>query len=181
MTIAPGQGAGGRAFARRCTVIVDDYQAEIGAQTPLGRRGARAAIATPIPYEGRPHGALVVHTFRPDKRFTPADGEVLELLASIAAAALLGLEQARLEGPLLAARTAQHELSNQLALTVGHAELLTINPALPPELLDAASEALRGAEAAAATLQRLQRITRLEETDWGPQTKPTIDLGRSTE
>ena len=43
----------------------------------------------------------------------------------------LSIERARLEGALLAERTAQHELYNQLATTVGYAELLADDAARP--------------------------------------------------
>ena len=178
--IAVDEDVGNRALQRRQAVILNDPEVLGAATTPPGRSERRAALAAPMLYEGRVLGTLVVHSSDQDRQFSDDDGALLELLASLAAAALTGLERARLEGALLAARTAQHELANQLALTVGHTELISINPALPPNLRDAVNEAIRGAEQAIITLRRLQHITRLEETDWGPQTKPTIDLRRST-
>jgi integral membrane sensor domain MASE1 len=87
--------------------------------------------------------------------------------------------RARLEGVLLAARTIEHELCNQLALTVGFAELLRADPTLPPGLRDAVDGALEGALAAATTVQQLQQLEWLAETDWGPDIPSTIDLERS--
>jgi hypothetical protein len=102
------------------------------------------------------------------------------MLASLAAAALVGLERSRLEGVLLAARTAQHALNNQLALTVGYADVLAADPRLPPDLRQVANEALSGAQAAASTVEQLQRITRLDEIDQaGPG--PVLDISRSAE
>jgi integral membrane sensor domain MASE1 len=86
--------------------------------------------------------------------------------------------RARLEGVLLAARTIEHELCNQLALTVGWAELLKADPALPPALREAADGAHTGALAAATTVQQLQQLNWLPETDWGPDLPTTIDLAR---
>lgn len=84
----------------------------------------------------------------------------------------------RLEGVMLAARTMQHELNNQLALTVGYAELLANDPVLPARLRELAEEALRGAQAATATVDRLQHITTLEEVDQGAPGGAVLDLGR---
>ena len=80
---------------------------------------------------------------------------------------------------LLTARTAQHELNNRLALTVGYAEVLSLDPALPPALREAAEEALRGAAAASDIVNRLLRITRVQEIRWGSSTGSTIDLTES--
>jgi hypothetical protein len=90
-------------------------------------------------------------------------------------------ERARLEGALLAARTALHHLSNELALTVGYAELLAADPRLPSDLREAAAEAFRGAAEAATTLQKLQHVVRLEEVDYGAPSGRVIDLDRSIE
>src|SRR5438552_5254294 len=76
---------------------------------------------------------------------------------------LRGREEARLEGGLLVGRTLEHHLGNQLALTVGYAELLMRHPKLDAELRPMAAEALRGAAEAAETVQRLQRLARLAE------------------
>jgi hypothetical protein len=72
-------------------------------------------------------------------------------------------ERARLEGVLLAARTMAHHLNNQLALTVGYGELLAMHTRLPEDLRGLAAEAMRGAQEAATTVAKLQRVARLEE------------------
>jgi hypothetical protein len=84
--------------------------------------------------------------------------------------------RARLDGVLLAARTAQHELTNSLALTVGHAEIVTEDPELPEPLRRHAESAMRGAEAAVEALMRLRAVTEIRQKDWGPGIEPTIDL-----
>jgi integral membrane sensor domain MASE1 len=87
---------------------------------------------------------------------------------------------ARLEGVLLATRTMEHELRNQLARTVGWTDLIAMNPTLPEALRPAVAEASRGAHDATRTLERLHRLSRLEEIEWGPQVGSTIDLDRSS-
>lgn len=84
--------------------------------------------------------------------------------------------RARLEGVLLAARTAQHELTNCLALTVGHAEIVADHPDLPETLRTHAHSAMRGAEAAVEALQRLRSVTEIRQKEWGPGIEPTLDL-----
>ena len=89
-------------------------------------------------------------------------------------------ERARLEGALLAARTAQHGPSNQLAPTLGATSLLSEDPRLDDDLRELARQAADGAEEAARIVQRLQRISRLEEVDQGGP-GPVLDLGRSVD
>jgi GAF domain-containing protein len=175
-----GHGASGRAAAARAAVILNDYQREVSEETPGRRSGICAAVGTPLLDEGRLLGALAVMSRDPATRFTAEDAQTLEILASVGAAALVALERARLDGVLLAARTAQHELNNRLTLTTGFAELLQRDPALPPHLREAAGQAYHGAKAAASILQQLQKLTHLEETDWGPSLHPTIDLAGSS-
>ena len=147
---------------------------------PALQAGLRAVVAAPLLQEARLLGVVTVATDVPGKQFEQEDATLLELLASLAAAALVGLERSRLEGVLLAARTAQHALNNQLALTVGYTDVLAADLRLPSDLREVAREALSGAQAAAATLQQLQRITRLEEIDQaGPG--PVLDLARSVQ
>jgi PAS domain S-box-containing protein len=175
-----GQGAGGQAAARREPVIVNDYEDSPAAVPEALQAGPRAVLAAPLLHDARLLGVVTVAGNAPGTRFTPEDAALLEMLASLAAAALVGLERSRLEGVLLAARTAQHALNNQLALTVGYADVLAADPRLPPDLREVAHEALNGAQAAAGTVQQLQQITRLDEIDRaGPG--PVLDIPRSPE
>jgi DNA-binding response OmpR family regulator len=178
--LAPGQGAAGRAVAERAPVVVDDYQRECAAETPAAAAGVRTAVAVPLLHEGRLLVALSVISFDATKRFSSEDAEMLELLASVGAAALVGLERARLDGVLLAVRTLEHELNNKLTLTVGYTEIIGSADDLPPRLLAAASEAYRGAQDAARIVQRLQQVIQLQETEWGLQVGTTINLNEST-
>lgn len=50
-----------------------------------------ATVEVPLMHEGRLLGSLSVNTYDPHKQFTPADAEVLELLAGIASAVLASL------------------------------------------------------------------------------------------
>lgn len=72
-------------------------------------------------------------------------------------------ERAKLEGALLTARAIAHTLNNRLAVTVGFAELLSLDTDLPPHVRERAEAILEGAVAAADTVQRLQRIMHLDE------------------
>jgi PAS domain S-box-containing protein len=160
-----GQGAGGQAAARREPVVVNDYANSPTAVPEVLQAGTRAVVAAPLLHEARLLGVVTVVGEEAGTCFAPEDAVLLEMLASLAAAALVGLERSRLEGVLLAARTAQHALNNQLALTVGYTDVLAADPRLPPDLREVAQEALNGAQAAVETVQQLQQITRLDEVD----------------
>jgi GAF domain-containing protein len=125
-------------------------------------------------------GALWVATRWPGGGFGPDELEMLELLAGLAAASLVALERARLEGILLAARAAQHECNNLLSLTVGYTEILANDPSLPAKLREMAVEAHEGAQAAAGVLRRLREIIRIREAAPGPADLATIDSTAST-
>jgi len=91
--IEVGAGVSGRAVEKRAPVILNDYQAQSGAETPAGKSGVRAAVAVPLLHEGRLLGALSVNTYDPARKFTDEDAEVLELLAGNASAVLASLER----------------------------------------------------------------------------------------
>ena len=63
---------------------------------------------------------------------------------------------------LEAARRLQHFMGNQLALTLGYVELLTLDTRLPPDLRERVDEALRGVVEATDTLAKLRSVIRLE-------------------
>jgi signal transduction histidine kinase len=90
--------------------------------------------------------------------------------------------RAKLEGALLVARTAAHQLNNALAPILGYAELLSTMPEVARNPTAAAyARSIEEAAASCADLVlRLQRIVRLEETPspLGPD-KPILDLDRS--
>jgi signal transduction histidine kinase len=88
-------------------------------------------------------------------------------------------DAARLEGILLAARTLQHEMNNQLGMTVGYAELLADDPSLSSEQRELARTALNGAERAAALLSRLCTRTRVKLRHVGGPDGPVLELAAS--
>jgi signal transduction histidine kinase len=85
-------------------------------------------------------------------------------------------EAARLEGVLLAARTMQHEMNNQLGMAVGYAELLADDPSLSTEQREMARTALHGAERAAALLGRLRTLTHVRVRHVGGPDGPVLAL-----
>ena len=109
-------------------------------------------------------------------RFNLEDAELLEVLAGLAAATIVGHEEARLGGVLLSARTAQHEVNNRLSLVRGYGEIVADHPGLPEELQHPAEEIVRASCAAADILRKLGKLDALREVEWGPGLRPTIDL-----
>ena len=92
-------------------------------------------------------------------------------------------ERLRLDGALLVARTAAHQLNNALSPVVGFAELLAARPAIAqdPAARAYVSQIAAAAEAAADIVFRLQNITRLEEDHSSPIPDYAIlDLEKST-
>ena len=138
-----------------------------------------SAIAVPLLHEARLVGTLAVGTDRTDRTFSQEDAELLEMLGSTATAALVALEHARLDGVLLAARTAQHELNNQLAVARGYAELLAAAPDLPPRLVQAAEEVMNAADDAVNIVRQLRSVSHIHETHWSTPGDTTINLDRS--
>jgi CheY-like chemotaxis protein len=173
-----GEGASGRAAEQRAPVLLrrgDD-------STPdpvLVAADLASAIAVPLLHEGRLVGTLAIGTSSAAKNFNQDDTELLEMLASTAAAALVALEHARLDGVLLAARTAQHELNNQLAVARGYAEMLVGSPDLPPHLMAMAEEVMNAADDAATIVRQMRTISHIHETDWSEPGESTINLVRS--
>jgi GAF domain-containing protein len=175
-----GEGAGGQAAARRASVTINDYRDAPAAVPQAVDAGLHAAMAAPLLHEARLLGVVTVASSAPGKQFAPEDASLLELMAGLASAVLVGMERSRLEGALLAARTAQHELSNQLGAVLGYAELLSEDPRLSDELRTLAQEIRVAAAESASTVQQLGRVTRLEEVhQGGPGT--VLDLPRSTD
>jgi signal transduction histidine kinase len=111
--------------------------------------------------------------------FGREDAESLETMATLCAAALAALERARLEGVLLAARTAQHELNNRLGVVLGYAEMLAEYPDLPDGMTELVTEIVGGAKELAETVDQLRRVTRIRETPRPSLTGPTLDLQES--
>jgi GAF domain-containing protein len=179
--ISIGQSAAGQAAAWRAPVAIHDYQTSPFAVPQFVAQGVQAALAAPLLHERHLLAVVEVFSSRPRRQFSARNTETLELQAGLAAAALIGAERARLEGVLLAARTAEHELNNQLTLTVGYSELLENDPRLPQALRAYTTEVVQSARGAADALRALRQVTRIEEQDFGPPVGTTLDLRRATD
>src|SRR5205809_8001950 len=138
-----------------------------------------SSIAVALVHEGQLLGALALGARDGRRTFTREETETLETMATFCAAALAGLERARLEGVLLAARTAQHELNNRLGVVLGYAEMLAEYPGLPDGMNELVSEIVSGAKELAETVDQLRRVTRIRETPRPSLTGPTLDLHES--
>src|ERR671932_743303 len=77
------------------------------------------------------------------------------------------LDEARLEGVRLAARTLEHHLTNHLTLTVGYAELIAEDPELPERLREMARQVLDSAHAAVDTVRRMRQVDAMTLIDQG--------------
>ena len=138
-----------------------------------------SSIAVALIHEGQLLGTLALGTRDSRRAFTREEAESLETMGALCAAALAALERARLEGVLLAARTAQHELNNRLGVVLGYAEMLAEYPGLPEPMADLVSEIVSGAKELAETVDQLRRVTRIRETPRPSLTGSTLDLHES--
>jgi signal transduction histidine kinase len=100
--------------------------------------------------------AVAVRTARLVAEAQRTSAELERLVATAA-------DAARLDGAIKAARLVAHELNNQLSPIRGYSEVLA--EMLEGEPATLAERILRGAEASASTVARLQRIIRFEETE----------------
>jgi diguanylate cyclase (GGDEF)-like protein len=83
-----GTGAGGRAIAEKRVVVVEHYESAPDAIPGLAARGLHAAMAAPVYENGRVVGSLVVASYTENRRFSPAEQEVLQAFAEHASLAL---------------------------------------------------------------------------------------------
>jgi CheY-like chemotaxis protein len=136
-------------------------------------------IAVALVHEGQLLGTLALGTRDTKRTFGREEAETMETMGTLCAAGLAALERARLEGVLLAARTAQHELNNRLGVVLGYAEMLAEYPGLPDSMNELVSEIVSGAKELAETVDQLRRVTRIRETPRPSLTGPTLDLHES--
>jgi GAF domain-containing protein len=179
-SISVGQGVGGQAAQQRRPVISNDYPRYSAAVPAMVDAGVQAALSAPLLYADRLLGVVTIVATTSGTLFSQTEADGLELFAGMAAALLVGLERSRLEGALLAARTAQHALNNHLSAVIGYTELVSADSRLPADALDLLNEAIAGAHAAAQTLAQIQRITQWEEIDRGAPGGLVLDLSQST-
>jgi len=88
----------------------------------------------------------------------------------------LQLDEARLEGVRLAARTLEHHLTNHLTLTVGYAELIAEDPELPERLRQMAEQVLESAQLAVESVRRLRQVDQIRLVDQGIPGGPLLDF-----
>jgi DNA-binding response OmpR family regulator len=140
---------------------------------------ANNLIAVPMIHEGALLGTLALGTRDVRRGFNREDAETAETMATLCAAAFAAIERTRLEGVLLAARTAQHELNNRLGVVLGYAEMLAEYPDLPDGMSELVNEIVTGAKELAETVDQLRRVTRIRETPRPALTGTTLDLTES--
>jgi DNA-binding response OmpR family regulator len=138
-----------------------------------------SCIAVALIHEGQLLGTLALGTRDTRRAFSREEAESIETMGTLCAAALAALERARLEGVLLAARTAQHELNNRLGVVLGYAEMLAEYPGLPENMNELVAEIVSGAKDLAETVDQLRRVTRIRETPRPSLTGPTLNLHES--
>jgi signal transduction histidine kinase len=136
-------------------------------------------VALPLVHEGQLLGTLALGTGDARRTFSREETENLETMTTFCAAALAALERARLEGVLLAARTAQHELNNRLGVVLGYAEMLAEYPGLPEGMGELVNEIVTGAKDMAETVDQMRRVTRIREAPRPSLTGPTLNLHES--
>ena len=103
--------------------------------------------------------------------------ELLEELAHVATRVVNWYEAIRLEGALLAARTAEHEVNNRLVATTAYAQLMLRDPTFPAHLRERADSIAKGAKEAALIVRKLRELTDIQETRWGEDPElTTINL-----
>jgi CheY-like chemotaxis protein len=158
-----------------------DGLATVAAAAASQRRPATegSSIAVALIHEGQLLGTLALGTRDSRRVFAREEVESLETMGTLCAAGLAALERARLEGVLLAARTAQHELNNRLGVVLGYAEMLAEYPGLPEPMAELVSEIVSGAKDLAETVDQLRRVTRIRETPRPSLTGSTLDLHES--
>jgi DNA-binding response OmpR family regulator len=149
------------------------------AASQLTPAGDESTIAVPLLHEGQLLGTLALGTRDARRSFSRDEAESLETMAAFCAAGLAAIERARLEGVLLAARTAQHELNNRLGVVLGYAEMLAEFPELPDGMEELVNEIVSGAKDLAETVDQLRRVTRIRETPRPSLTGTTLDLHES--
>ena len=178
--VGPGEGVLGDAVRHQRTLVVNDFAGVANRLPAAVAAGVRAVAAAPLTHEARPLGAVWLGCYGEGTRFEPDAAETLEQLVEVAAGALAGLAAARLDGVLLAARTAEHEVNNRLVATCAYAQYMLRDPSLPEHLRDKAEAAARGGKEAAAILRMLRDLAEIRETRWGPDPElTTIDLKSS--
>jgi diguanylate cyclase (GGDEF)-like protein len=83
-----GEGVGGRAISTGELNVNEDYSRWADGLDAFRARGLQAAMAAPVHENGVPVGSLTVASFRPGRRYSPTEREVLQAFAEHASLAL---------------------------------------------------------------------------------------------
>jgi diguanylate cyclase (GGDEF)-like protein len=89
---ADAAGAAGRAYVENRLVVIQDYATSNDAVALFRDLGITAAMAAPVHEHGHPIGVVIVATYRPDRRYSETDRD---LLVSLAAHASLAVADSR--------------------------------------------------------------------------------------
>ena len=108
--VALSHAASLQAAERRSSIILSEDERE---------HSGIDSVAAPLLHNGLLLGAISVVAAASSKRFGTEDAEVLEQLATVGAAALVGLERARTSGAALAMRTLQQASPTLAGRTTG--------------------------------------------------------------
>jgi diguanylate cyclase (GGDEF)-like protein len=82
------QGAAGRCIREDRLIMFDDYQQEEDAISDFAAACLRTAMAAPVHENGRAVGSIVIASYKPDRRYTPTEREMLLAFAHHASLAL---------------------------------------------------------------------------------------------
>jgi PAS domain S-box-containing protein len=138
------KGLSGRAIARGRPVLSDDYS-ELSETVPHpAYEGFRSAIVAPMRWAGEVKGILGVGTRDPAQKFTPAQADLLEAFATLAALALRNAESFEERSRQARVQRGFYRIASVLGEPISLEETLDA-------LAQAASEALGGSSAAVLT------------------------------
>lgn len=166
--------------------VIEDIQTDARYQH-TAEEDTRTLAAVPIRYREQLVGVLYANWC--ERRVCSQDDlRLLETLAAYGGIAVENaqfhareIEAARLDGVMLAARTAAHEINNDLAMVLGATEI-TLMQARAGKSVDLTilEDVITGAERAAWHVQQLQNVVRLERRLFR-DLPPVLDLERSSE
>lgn len=168
-------GMDGLALCRRVRSVPDGDETVVVVITARGQSGDLAEVleAGADDYLSKPFALEAL-----DVRLAIAERRV-EAVRERRLAAIAQAETARLQGVLLASSTVEHNLGNQLALTMGYAELLANDPRLDAALRPWAERAVQGVVDAVATLEKIRGIRKIEQANIQGGS-PVLDLELSS-
>jgi hypothetical protein len=158
--VRAGGGEAGRAGASRRPTL----------PTACSRQPGPGPWGAEPPGRGDPETRIDRDDDNAATQYTAADAEAPELLGTVTAEALVGLERAQLLAITLASRELAYLLNNDLGFVALALDLIQQEPSLPDKLQEPLTEAVDNLGLAARRISELQRLTRFEtkETAIGP-------------